>query len=178
MAEGLDGFKALAKNQTYGTDELLSRVSFMNPLDVQTFASGLIKQGFQDAVGGAWTDFAVIDQQRGLTLPCPWLDWARNDDGRVLAWLKGHPVGEAATFPKWSSADQLQFFPDESELELIGTKDNLLVYRNCKTGQVLYTAKPDQVRVAAENHVLTVRDKSGGPLRRWVMKLFNKSGRT
>jgi hypothetical protein len=34
-------------------------------------------------------DFAVVDQVTGPTAPCDWLEFAKRDDGYVVAWLTG-----------------------------------------------------------------------------------------
>jgi len=142
---GLNGFRSCVPNGTFGTDGNLCRVSFMNPADVESFVNLLVKNGFNDAQGGQWKDFAVVDQNNGPTLPCSWIEWAMNDDRRLLVWLKGHPIGEVATFPAWTPKDQLTLVEDTKGLDFVGTKGNLLVFRDKKSGEIRYTPKPGSI---------------------------------
>jgi hypothetical protein len=109
---GWAAFEELVPNATLCTDGELARVGFMDPDSVQDFISeleigGLVFDGeelrnaaelfgvAEDGLGDdlAHEDIAVVDQLRGLTRPCNWLEFGRfpvgeNPDDKVsMCWL-------------------------------------------------------------------------------------------
>ena len=92
VSGGWQGFISCVPNATLCTDGELVRVGFMGPQDVESFVDRLQNDGLVFLAEGACADIAIVDQQRGLTMPCEWLEFARlpigQDDGHVAAcWL-------------------------------------------------------------------------------------------
>jgi len=79
-------------NKTLCTDGTLVRVGFMSPPDVEAFMLQLEKDGLTFARDGKAIDMAVVDQNRGLTIPAKWLEFARltldgTDNKVAVCWL-------------------------------------------------------------------------------------------
>jgi hypothetical protein len=74
---GWPAFRASAPNATLCTDDELARVGFLTPGETESYVTRLEKSGlvFQGQVGAV--DLAIVDQQRGLTTPCTWLEFGR-----------------------------------------------------------------------------------------------------
>jgi hypothetical protein len=93
---GWKAFVARVPNATLCTDDQLARVGFTDPKAVQKFVDGLQAGGLVFLQFGKCADIAVVDQQRGPTMPCEWLEFARipvgKTGGKVAAcWLSEGP---------------------------------------------------------------------------------------
>ena len=81
------------ENPSFCTDGELVRIGFMSPNEVQNFVEWLEQAGLQFNEGTVreQSDIAVIDQQRGLTKPCEWIEFAnipKGDSGSIaVCWL-------------------------------------------------------------------------------------------
>ncbi len=89
---GWRAFVSCVPNATLCTDNQLARVGFMDPKAVGKFVEGLQAAGLVFLESGKCTDIAVVDQERGPTIPCEWLEFAHipfgKSGGRVAAcWL-------------------------------------------------------------------------------------------
>ncbi len=99
---GWAGFLKKIPNRTMCTDEQLVRVGFLSPSDVESYIHELESLGLQFQAkkspfgmlgeSRSTEDIAVVDQERGLTRPCNWLETARidaNDQGgkMLICWL-------------------------------------------------------------------------------------------
>src|SRR6266446_8967279 len=89
---GWRAFVSCVPNTTLCTDNQLARVGFMDPKAVGKFVEGLQAAGLVFLESGECTDIAVVDQERGPTIPCEWLEFAHipfgKSGGRVAAcWL-------------------------------------------------------------------------------------------
>ena len=120
-------------NATLCTDGELARVGFMAPDDVERFIDLLCRRGLAFLANGKCQDIAIVDQQRGPTMPCDWLEFTHfpygDHNGRVSAcWLyedqriahgvhfKGTGI-ELVTPPGWdfesSLSAKFNFVPNE-----------------------------------------------------------------
>jgi len=100
--------EALIPNATSCSDGELARVGFLSPTDTEAFVSELKARGLQFIVDGKCKDIAVVDQQRGLTMPCDWLEFAhlRMGEGKVGAcWLFEGPRIAAGLHMKGTSIE-------------------------------------------------------------------------
>jgi ADP-ribosylglycohydrolase len=89
---GWQGFVEDVPNATLCADDELARVGFMHPHEVEWFIDRLTARGLTFLSEGKCVDVAVVDQQRGPTMPCDWLEFGRfrfgNNDEQVSAcWL-------------------------------------------------------------------------------------------
>jgi hypothetical protein len=135
ISGGWDRFRSLVPNATLCFDEDLARVGFMDPRSVSEFIRRLESEGLIFLDGEQPVDLVVLDQQRGLTTPCEWIEfmrvkWGRDqaEDQRVgMCWLWEEPRRGAgihmpalkmplATPPGWefegSLSQQFTFVPD------------------------------------------------------------------
>ena len=129
MAGGEARFELLIPNATYCDDGELARVGFLGPPDVEAFIGELEEAGLTFMEDGRCVDFAVCDQQQGLTAPCDWIEFCHlpMEGGKVgAAWIfEGERFGfgihlsspriQLATPPGWefegSLSDKFNFVP-------------------------------------------------------------------
>jgi hypothetical protein len=99
MQGGWERFRSLVPNGTLCFDDDLARVGFLDPNEVSAFIDRLESEGLTFLAGDQPIDLAVLDQQRGLTTPCDWIEflrmkWGRDpeEDHRVgMCWLWDEP---------------------------------------------------------------------------------------
>ena len=102
---GWPAFVTLAPNATLCADDHLARIGFMAPSDVERFVDSLERAGLAFQSQGKAIDLAVVDQVRGPTIDCEWLEFGRftfgNSGGIVaVAWLfKGQRIAAGVHFP-------------------------------------------------------------------------------
>lgn len=179
---GWDRFVSLVPNRTLCADGELARVGFMTPDDVGSFIQLLEQNGLTFLDAGQAIDVAVVDQQRGLTTKCTWLDGARTriaGGGLVsLCWHSAEPrsrigirVGDKAmslaTPPGWKYENSLShkftFVPTEEvdqRLRFVRNEDPVDVALDRKTSGESYTpASPDRHRPAYSSKERSMDDE-------------------
>ncbi len=168
---GWPAFQDLVPNATLCTDGELARVGFMDPGSVEAFVDALEERGltfWTDPVEAPEEDIAVVDQLRGPTRVCDWLEFSRfpmgkNPDDRVsICWLFAgkridmpgvHLTGSSMalyTPQDWvyegSLSQQFTFVTDddmEERLEFLRLEDGVAIYRDRNTGKEVYVGHPD-----------------------------------
>jgi len=129
---GLSRYKADCPNQTFLEDEYLTRVGFMNPLDVSDFINRLLNLGFKFLDDQErCVDMVVVDMMTGPTAECDWLEF-NSTEAVPHCWLYGTSPGQMSK-PKHHGVENQTFFfiPDDlmsnepsiNEIEI--TKNNL-----------------------------------------------------
>ena len=93
---GWEAFLQAVPNNTMCADEEIVRVGFMSPDEAKEFVTGLKNNGLRFVVDGRALDLAVVDQQRGLTEKCEWLEFCQvpfGDTGGKVAvcWFFNGP---------------------------------------------------------------------------------------
>jgi hypothetical protein len=102
---GWKAFVSRVPNETLCTDGLLARVGFMDPKSVGRFVEDLRADGLEFIRAERCADIVVIDQQRGPTMPCDWVEFARIPFGEAggkvsAAWLfEGPRAATGIHFP-------------------------------------------------------------------------------
>jgi hypothetical protein len=89
---GWSSFVSSVPNATLCYDDTLVRIGFISPYEVREFIDGVSAKGLKFIEDGRCIDLAVVDQQRGMTRPCDWLEFGRlpfgEAGGQVSAcWL-------------------------------------------------------------------------------------------
>lgn len=78
-------------NATLCSDDDIARVGFLSPTAVEEYIAILKSRGLQFLRDQKSVDIAVVDQERGPTMACDWLEFAQlsfGDRGKVSAcWL-------------------------------------------------------------------------------------------
>jgi len=151
---GWTEFKAMVPNQTLCSDTEIARVGFMEPSDVEDFITKLTNGFLKFLMDGRAIDIAVVDQQRGLTVQCDWLEVGHVDLGgntahRVAAArLVNSDISQIDTPDNWQFEGSLShtfgFSPTESRkagLKLLRVENGLEVYLNELTGQEVYVGR-------------------------------------
>lgn len=150
---GLDAFEKIVPNQTLCADGEIVRVGFMTPQDVEAFVKELQGGGLEFLRDAESVDIAVVDQLRGPTSRCSWLEFGHvnlGDDGPLVAACRrtgsqimtiAHPLG-------WNFETSLcansGFIPTEdiqNDLVYLRHENGLDVYYNTKTGKEVYLGR-------------------------------------
>jgi hypothetical protein len=158
---GWMGFISGVPNSTLCTDGQLARIGFMDPKDVERFVAHLQRGGLQFLSQGKCIDIAVVDQQRGSTMSCDWLELARTPFGKegkrvAICWLFDGPRVAAGLHLSESSLDlavpkgwsyegslseRFKFVPAEdlqSRLIYLRTEKGVDVFLDTSTGREVY----------------------------------------
>jgi hypothetical protein len=103
---GWDAFQAFVPTLNLCADNELVRVGFRSNKDVVPFVAQLQSVGLEHLRDGAAIDMAVVDQTRGIAVPCNWLEYGHaeiDDKGTRIAVcsLVGSKVEGVFTPPDW-----------------------------------------------------------------------------
>ena len=102
---GWPEFLECVPNDTLCSDDDIARVGFMTPPDVEAFIELLEKNDLIFLRNRRTVDIAVVDQQRGLTMPTDWLEFAQlafgeSGDKVAACWLfEGPRMGAGIHMP-------------------------------------------------------------------------------
>jgi hypothetical protein len=150
---GWFAFEAAVPNQTLCADNEIVRLGFMTPKDVESYVSSLQNVGLEFLNGGKAIDMAVVDQIRGMTTPCDWLEFGHVNLGgtgpRIAACrLVGSSATDVVTPQGWKYENSLSssfgFVPTEhvdKGLKYLRRERNLDVYLNPITGEEVYVGR-------------------------------------
>lgn len=152
---GWEQFSQDVPNQTLCADGELVRVGFMNPNDVQKYVSFLESKRLVFQSNGHCKDIAVVDQQRGFTIPCEWADFGRifidsSQTQRVSACRLKGSTQRIVSYPDgWDYESSLSkdyhFVQPENadqELEFIRKEGVVAVFKHLPSGKIVYSASP------------------------------------
>jgi hypothetical protein len=161
---GWPAFVEAAPNATLCYDADLARVGFMAPPDAEAFVNRLTQSGLVFLADSKARDIAVVDQQRGPTTECDWLEFAHlpagEGGGKVSAcWLLEGPRIAAgvhfpgksidlATPPGWtfegSLSERVGFVPSEQaadRLQFLRKGDGVDVFLDRDTGKEVHVGR-------------------------------------
>jgi len=148
-----ESFKAIVPNQTLCADNEIVRVGFMTPSDVESFIKKLGKYGLVFLRNDESVDIVVVDQMRGPTKKCDWVEYGHinmgNEGQRVAACrLIGSEVMQIVTPPNWvyekSLSSSYGFVPTEHAdkgLKYLRHENGLDIYLNPVTGEEVYVGR-------------------------------------
>jgi tetratricopeptide (TPR) repeat protein len=144
---GVAAYRADCPNATFCSDEYLTRVGFMSPVDVRAFAEALEAHfGLTSLTDiGEFADVAVVDQHIGPTVACSWIQFDSGPEGLSRCWLAGTAPGELAFPESWSSEihSSLSFIPNEDMPGLlIERAENVDRILDAKSGGIKYVDRP------------------------------------
>lgn len=97
-----DLYGRIIANDTFRADGRLAAVSFRSPHDVAELCEALTAAGLVLEDDDGFVDIAIIDQARGPTRDCAWLDCYAHDNGYALACPAGEPPGDMIAYEGWS----------------------------------------------------------------------------
>lgn len=150
---GWETFQRICPNQTLCADGQLARVGFMTPADTESFIRELQGLGLEFLRSDDAIDIAVVDQIRGPTSRCSWLEFGHIDVGgnrqRVAACrLAGSQSKELVTPTYWkfegSLSSTFAFVPTEhlsKAVTYLRHENGLDVYLNPLTGREAYVGR-------------------------------------
>jgi hypothetical protein len=146
-------FVAIVPNQTLCADTELARVGFMTPNDVELFIKKLEMFGLTYLENDKCVDIAVVDQLRGPTMECDWLEFSHGDlseQGHRVAGcsLLNSEITKLFTPDGWEHENSLScsygFVPTEhieKGLKFLRHEDGNDVYLNPTTGEEVYVGR-------------------------------------
>ena len=162
---GWESFRVIIPNNTFCADTEISRIGFMEPNAARNFIERLEFGGLTFVEDGEARDLAVVDQQKGPTVDCRWLEFSRfpmGNSGYALAcWMwdkprKGYGVHTSGkridlhTPPSWKYEESLSqnftFVPNEERnerLKFIRREGNLDVFQDNQTGEILFLPRDE-----------------------------------
>ncbi|GMU73528.1 MAG: hypothetical protein AMXMBFR42_29810 [Burkholderiales bacterium] len=147
---GWDAFVRFVPNPTLCADPFLARVGFMHADDVRAFVEALEARGLRHLRDGNAVDVVVVDQQRGPTTRCDWVEFGKSEgEFRVSACRRlGAPDVQLATPEGWTYEGSLSqtfgFTPLESvdrSLTFLRHDDGVDVYVSRLTGEEVYMGR-------------------------------------
>lgn len=100
---GAEGCRRAAPSPTYCSDGVLARVGFSSLDEAGWWIRVLRAKGLQQPRGGRAVDVVVVDEERGVLMPCDWIETAVTGGVR-RAWAVGGPEGALAVPAGWVSA--------------------------------------------------------------------------
>jgi len=148
-----EGFKRIVPNQTLCVDNEIVRVGFMTPDDVKSFIKKLEVIGLTFLRDDQSVDIAVVDQMKGLSARCQWLEFGHvnmTEGGQRVAVcrLVGSDVMQVVTPPEWEYEKSLSssygFVPTEhleKGLKYLRHENGLDVYLNPATEEEVYVGR-------------------------------------
>ncbi|WP_442509655.1 tetratricopeptide repeat protein [Novipirellula sp. SH528] len=138
---GAADFVSIAPNAMSFSDDHLSQASFMSPLDAQRFAEQLELYGLQRSADVV--DFVMVHSHDQTTEPeSDWLVLFEYEGG-LIATMQGSESRKIVAPQSWTPGEQpaLQHLSDEevkSKLEFVRRDGKIDVYRDKRTGKLLY----------------------------------------
>jgi hypothetical protein len=104
---GVAAYRDSVPNQTFCTDQSITRVGFMPSTDAEHWLeSALVEHGLGlDLTTGMSSTTVVIDQMKGPTRPCDWISVADHQDGYRYCWLSGTDPGLLAAPSYWTPSN-------------------------------------------------------------------------
>lgn len=161
-----EAFQRIVPNSTLSIDGELIRIGFMSPEDVKIFIDQLQSEGLSFLQDGHAIDIVVVDQLRGPTAPCDWLEFGNVSlgDGSVsAARFKNTSVMQLFTPEGWvyegSLSQTYGFVPSEllnKSLSFLRRENGLDVYFNSLTGKEVYIG-----RTSSEDNEQTIGGSKG-----------------
>jgi hypothetical protein len=151
---GLEEFRKIIPNQNYCADGELVRVGFMAPDDAKAFVSELERMGLQFKGGQKAVDLVVVDQLRGPTTECDWVEFGyssskQNPEQRIaLVRMVDGKSHQVAMPPSWKFEGSLSqsagFVPTENiskKYRFLRTENGVEVYLDLETGKEKYIGR-------------------------------------
>jgi hypothetical protein len=130
---GIEAFQDACPNHSFCADDHLARVGFLQPTEMDSFASRLEHAGLTAIKDGNCADFAIVDQVQGPIAPCDWFEWGRHADGFNLGWLAGTKPSTIVVPLGWTLRDSLNIdaiLPRDTSRDRDGMiADNVLIER-------------------------------------------------
>ncbi len=143
---GLGGYLNDSPNETFRTDDYLTRVSFMRFEDAEAYIARLAARGLTPSRKGAAEDAALVSRQEGLSSPCRWLELGSYQGARVV-WHTTDPTANRFPPAGWDAERPLLYLtPAEvkERLEFVQIEGNVEVYRDKVTGKKLYVGRTER----------------------------------
>jgi hypothetical protein len=147
---GMLEYERRCPNATFCTDGVICRVGFMVIADAVSHIDYLESLGFARPTQAGSPEVALINHVTGFVLPCDWLEFERIDLGgnspTAVAWQRGTALSQMVAPPNWKPGGVVQIATSEFQerAEFLGTKDGVDVFRDRRTGDLMYVGRTQQ----------------------------------
>ena len=147
---GLVAFKRSVPNKTFCMDSRLARVGFMYPADAENYIAYLERNGLTFISNGKATDIVVIDQFKGPTVACDWIELITikcQDKECRACKLKSEPNDTLSlSAPVWWKFGEAKIFYFENEeaknrMMYLGKEGSVECYFDLYTAKDLYVGR-------------------------------------
>jgi hypothetical protein len=133
------------------SDEMLVSVSFFGVADATVVGDQLLELGIVAVDNDRFYEMAFIDQAKGPTMRCDWIEWTRHAEGYTSCWLVGSEPGPFRAPAGWTpkQSRDLTFHDIRSEpgrcIKLADEPDGTEVWLDYQTGEIApgYPYEPD-----------------------------------
>ena len=151
---GWESFRDDCPNKTLCADNELIRIGFMTPTDTQQFVTKMAGYGIEYARDGKAIDLVVVDQQKGLLMPCDWVvyghvNWQKNQNKRIASCHTVNSKSDQIVTPlNWNYEESLskkfkfvETCQVPEHLDFIRHEGNMDVYRDLKNGEEVFVGR-------------------------------------
>jgi hypothetical protein len=140
---GLAAFQRLCPNQTFCTDQQISRIGFMHPDDANAFIAKLAAAGLEPFRGNVSVDVALSHESGGFIHACDWLELGMIQGHWAARLLGAEPVNfflpehelKAKPFQSYSMRELRESF------DLVEVRNSVECYRNKASGELIYIGR-------------------------------------
>jgi len=129
-------------------DSKLARIGFMTPVDVGSFVDYLEKNGLVFILNGKAEDIVVVDQFKGPTVPCDWLEVVNcsvENIPCVACKLKNDSATTIYVPANWENKESKTIRIEREEIEkrllYLGREDNVECYLDLYTLKEVYVGR-------------------------------------
>lgn len=138
---GVMGFERDCPQGSFCSDGRLARAGFISMRDTRVFLGALHAVGLCNRTPAA-DDYAVVDQNVGLLLPCIWLEFGRDRDGITACWHASARAGRAVVPRGWyprrlPAYESSPGMPFPRRLRFLKTEDRQDWYQDRRTGELV-----------------------------------------
>lgn len=104
---GLQDYKKDSPTLVFCQDDHICRIGFSIAEHAEEWGNSLFSLGLDDEVNDVLQEVAFADNSKVLVTPCDWLDFSKDKNGTLWAWLRGTEMGEKSAHEGWAPG---QFF--------------------------------------------------------------------
>ena len=98
---GLANYINDCPTETYCQDIFICRIGFGDYDGTYKWADELFSKGLDEERNGIFQDLTFVDGYKGLAAQCDWLEFNRDENGSMWAYLRGTEIGDKVAHQGW-----------------------------------------------------------------------------